>query len=212
MKKLKPTTDNNVRFHLYLLVLFIIIFIWSAIKPYDYFTWVLEVFPAVIALGIFMFTYDKFKFSNTTYFFIFVQATILLVGGHYTYAEVPLFNWLKDAFELSRNHFDRLGHFFQGFTPALVFCELLLRKKVLKNLNWLPFIVISICLAISASYEFVEWGTALSTGDASTAFLGTQGDVWDTQWDMFMALIGASAAMLIYFKKYKNEFGYVNVS
>ena len=197
---------ENTKFHLTLLSLFTIIFIWSAINPHDYFTWALEVLPAVIALLILWYTYDKFKFSNTTYFFIFIQASILCIGGHYTYAQVPLFNWIRDAFDFSRNHFDRLGHFFQGFTPALVACELLIRKKVLNKINWTPFVVISICLAISASYEFVEWGTAVSTGSAATAFLGTQGDVWDTQWDMFMALIGASTAMLIYFRKYKNKF------
>lgn len=198
--------EKNTKFHIMLLFLFSILFIWSAINPHDYFTWFLEVIPAIIALIILLFTYKRFTFSNTTYFFIFVQCSILLIGGHYTYAEVPFFNWIRDSFDLSRNHFDRVGHFFQGFTPALVICEFFIKKKIIQKINWAPFIVISICLAISASYEFVEWGTAVSTGDASTAFLGTQGDVWDTQWDMFMALIGSSFAMLIYFKKYRLKF------
>lgn len=205
-------TKNDYKIHLTLLGLFIILFTWSAINPHDYFTWVLEVFPAVLALGLLMFTYDKFKFSNTTYFFIFVQASILVIGGHYTYAEVPLFNWLKDSLDLSRNHYDRLGHFFQGFTPALVACELLLRKKVLNKINWTPFIIISICLAISAGYELIEFSSGMIAGDAATDFLGTQGDIWDTQWDMFMALIGASAAMIFYFKRYKDVFGYSNIN
>jgi putative membrane protein len=198
--------ENSNKFHIFLLIFFIIVFIWSAVNPKDYFTWFLEVLPAVIGLVILIVIYKRFKFSNTTYFFIFVQASILLIGGHYTYAEVPIFNWIRDTFNLSRNHFDRLGHFFQGFTPALITCEILIRKKILNKKNWIPFLVISICLAISAAYEFFEWGTALATGDSAAAFLGTQGDVWDTQWDMFMALIGASAAMLIYFKRYRDKF------
>lgn len=187
---------NSKYFHLSLLVSFILILIWSAINPKSYSTWFLEVIPAIIGITILLIIYKRFKFSNITYFFIFIEAVILAIGGHTTYAEMPLFNWLRDTFDLSRNYYDRVGHFFQGFTPALISSEILIRKKVLKKENWLPVIVVCICLAISACYEFFEWGVALAIGESAEAFLGTQGDVWDTQWDMFLALVGAVSAML----------------
>ncbi len=176
------------------------IFTWSAIKPHDYFTWFLEIFPILIALPILFFTFKKFPLSNLVYALILLHATILMVGGHYTYAEVPLFNWLRDTFDLSRNYYDRVGHFAQGFVPAMIAREILLRKQIVKNTGkknvWLFFIVCSICLSISACYEFVEWWVAVGSGTAAEAFLGTQGDVWDTQWDMFMALVGAITAQI----------------
>jgi len=176
------------------------IFTWSAIKPHDYFTWFLEIFPILIALPILFFTFKKFPLSNLVYALILLHATILMVGGHYTYAEVPLFNWLRDTFDLSRNYYDRVGHFAQGFVPAMIAREILLRKQIVKNTGkknvWLFFIVCSICLSISACYEFVEWWVAVGSGTAAEAFLGTQGDVWDTQWDMFMALVGAVTAQI----------------
>jgi putative membrane protein len=163
----------------------------SASAPHDYFTWVLEVFPIVLGVPILVATYRRFRFTPLVYRLLFVHALILMIGGHYTYAQVPLGFWMRDAFGFARNHYDRIGHFAQGFVPALVVREVLLRRSPLVRGKWLFFIVTSICLALSASYEFIEWWTALATGDAAEAFLGTQGDPWDTQWDMFLALIGA---------------------
>jgi putative membrane protein len=182
---------------LWMLGVFIAVLTWSGIRPHDYFTWGLEVAPAVLGLLVIAAFHHRFPLSELTCLFILVQAVILMVGGHYTYAENPLFAWLKEAFNLSRNYYDRLGHFFQGFTPALIIREVFLRNRVLNKPGWLPFIVACICLAISAAYEFFEWWVALASGQAAEAFLGTQGDVWDTQWDMFMALVGAVCAMLL---------------
>jgi putative membrane protein len=141
-------------------------------------------------------TYRRFPLTPLAYRLIFLHACILMVGGHYTYAEVPLGFWLRDLLGLARNHYDRLGHFAQGFVPAIVAREILLRKTPLMPGGWVFFLVTSICLAISAFYELVEWWTALASGEAATAFLGTQGDVWDTQWDMFLCLVGALTAQL----------------
>ena len=185
----------------FLLSVLALTFSWSAIHPHDYFTWFLEIFPIIIALPILIFSYKKFPLTHLLYGLILIHAIILLVGGHYTYAEVPLFNWLKDAFNLSRNYYDRVGHFAQGFVPAIVAREILLRKNIVinavKNNAWLFFIVCCICLSISATYEFVEWWVAVASGESADAFLGTQGDVWDTQWDMFIALIGAILAQIL---------------
>jgi putative membrane protein len=180
-----------------LLCVLALVFIWSAIRPHDYFTWFLEVFPVIIVLPILIFSYQKFPLTHLLYFLILLHAIILMVGGHYTYAEVPLFNWLRDTFDLSRNYYDRVGHFAQGFVPAMIAREILLRKKVVKDSVWLFFIVCCICLSISAVYEFIEWWVAVGSGTAAEAFLGTQGDVWDTQWDMFLALVGAICAQLL---------------
>lgn len=187
---------KDKKFHLFLLLSLIGILIWSVINPKDLFTWFLEVFPAVIGVSILIFIYPKFRFTNLVYFLIWIHAIILIVGGHYTYAEMPLFNYIKDIFNLSRNYYDRLGHFAQGFIPAMIMREVLLRNKVVKRGKWLFFIVASICLAISAAYELLEFAVARLTGTAAEAFLGTQGDVWDTQWDMLFALWGASTALL----------------
>jgi putative membrane protein len=180
-----------------MLGVFIAVLAWSGIRPHDYFTWGLEVAPAVLGLLVIAAFHHRFALSELTCLFILIQAVILMVGGHYTYAENPPFAWLKETFNLSRNYYDRLGHFFQGFTPALIIREVFLRNRVLNKPGWLPFIVVCICLAISAAYEFFEWWVALASGQAAEAFLGTQGDVWDTQWDMFMALVGAVCAMLL---------------
>jgi putative membrane protein len=184
-----------------LLVLFSLILVWSAIGPHDYFTWFLEVLPALFGIGILWALYPTFAFSNFTYLFVFIQATILVIGGHYTYAENPAFEWLKETFSFSRNYYDRIGHFFQGFTPALIAREYLIRNSIVAKPRWLPFFVVCICLAASAGYEFFEWWVALYSGEAASAFLGTQGDVWDTQWDMFMALIGALTALLFFTRR-----------
>jgi len=178
-------------------LIFLSVFIWSAIPPHDYFTWGLEVAPAIIGLALLLCTYRHFRFTTLTYWLMLIHAIILMIGGHYTYAEVPLFNWIKDAFELSRNNYDKVGHFAQGFIPAIIVREILIRKSPLETGKWLFFIVVSICLAISAFYEFIEWWVAIATGTAAEAFLGTQGYAWDTQSDMLYAFCGAIIALLI---------------
>jgi putative membrane protein len=185
----------------YLLALlagFALVLTWSVIRPHDYFTWVLEIFPAVIALAVLVLTYPRFQFTTPIYVLIFLHACILFVGGHYTYAEVPLFNWVRDHFHLARNDFDRVGHFAQGFVPALVAREVLLRNKIVLKRGWLFYIILSVCLAISAAYELLEWRVAVASGSAADAFLGTQGDPWDTQEDMATALVGALTALLVF--------------
>lgn len=169
----------------------------SGISPHDYFTWSLEVFPAIIALAIIYFTHKTFPLSNLLYSLILIHCFVLFIGGHYTYAEVPLFNSLKELLHQQRNNYDKVGHFIQGFVPAIVAREILIRKKVFHKLGWLSFICISICLAISAFYELIEAFVAIVTGDSAEAFLGTQGYIWDTQSDMFFALIGALVALIL---------------
>ena len=181
------------------------VFIWSGIHPHDYFTWFLEVVPAVLAAPILFFTRRRFRFTALVYFLIAIHMMILFVGGHYTYAEVPLFNWIRDAFHLARNHYDRLGHFAQGFVPAMIARELLLRTSPLQRGKWLSFLVVCVCMAISAAYELFEWRVAVATGSAADAFLGTQGDPFDTQNDMAMALIGAISALLVLSRVHDGE-------
>ena len=180
-----------------LLSILVAVFIWSAVAPHDYFTWILEVFPVLIALPLLLATGRRFPFSRLAYALMLVHAVILIVGGHYTYVEMPLFNWLRDEFGLARNYYDRLGHLAQGFVPAIVTREILLRRSPLPTGKWLFFLVTCVCLAISALYEMLEWWVALASGSDATAFLATQGDVWDTQWDMFLALLGALAALTL---------------
>jgi putative membrane protein len=182
---------------LVILLIVVVVFVWSAIRPHDYFTWILEVFPAIIGACVLAATYRNFKFTTVVYVLIAAHAIILMIGGHYTYAEVPLFNWIRDEFALNRNHYDRVGHFAQGFVPALIAREVLLRKSPLRRGRWLFFIVVSICLAFSALYELFEWLVSEATGSAGDAFLGTQGDVFDTQKDMAMALVGAITSLLL---------------
>ncbi len=165
--------------------------IWSGIDPHDRFTWFLEIFPALLGAAALLATNRRFKFSQLAYTLLFFHALVLIYGGKHTYALNPAFEWLKEALDLERNYYDRLGHFAQGFVPAVIVREVLLRTSPLTRGKWLFFIVTSICLAISAVYEFIEWWVAVGTGEAADAFLGTQGDVWDTQWDMFLATIGA---------------------
>lgn len=169
----------------------------SGLKPYDRFTWLLEVLPIVIALPILICTYRRFPLSDLVYRLLFLHALILMMGGHYTYARVPLGFWVQEIFHTARNHFDRLGHFAQGFVPAILTREVLLRRSPLMPGKWLFFLVTCVCLAISAGYEFIEWWTALIAGHSAEDFLGTQGDIWDTQWDMFLALVGAISAQLL---------------
>jgi putative membrane protein len=170
---------------------------WSAIAPKDYPTWALEVAPAIIGLIILAFTYNSFRLTTLLYSLILAHCVVLIVGGHYTYAEVPLFDYLKPVFGWERNNYDKLGHFMQGFVPAILAREILIRKTVVASKAWRNLFVISICLAFSAFYEMLEWAVALLTGAASEAFLGTQGYIWDTQSDMGMALLGAIAALLL---------------
>ncbi|HEY4281878.1 MAG TPA: DUF2238 domain-containing protein [Chthoniobacterales bacterium] len=184
------------RSHLALLVGVIAVLDWSGWKPYDRLTWWLETFPGMAGLIVLVFTYKRFRFTTLCYTFIALHICILCVGGHYTYAREPFFNWLRTIFHWHRNHFDRLGHLAQGFVPALIARELFLRLHVFNRPKWMPFVIVCVCLGISASYELIEWWTALISGSASTEFLATQGDVWDTQKDMFMAFIGAMSALI----------------
>lgn len=180
----------------FLLAAVAVVFVWSGWGPKDRMTWVLEVFPAVIAIPILIVTYRRLPLTTLVYVLIAVHACILMVGGKYTYADVPLFNVLRDVFHMARNEYDRVGHFAQGFVPALVAREILLRKTPLRRGAWLFFLVLSVCMAISAVYELVEWTAAEISGSAADAFLGTQGDPWDTQKDMLTCGIGALAALL----------------
>jgi putative membrane protein len=184
---------------------FFICLIASAINPKEYFTWFLEVAPALIGFVILALTYKKFTFTNFTYFFILLHCIILFVGGHYTYAEVPLFNWIKEVLHQSRNNYDKLGHFAQGFVPAIIIRELFIRKKVISNKSFFNFIIVAICLAISAAYEWIEWVVSVFTGDGGDAFLGTQGYVWDTQSDMLFASIGAICMITFLSKAHDNS-------
>lgn len=191
-----PIAPRNFRYALLLLVLAVLA--WSGWQPKDRFTWFLEVAPVLIGLPLLALTFSRFPLTLLAYVLLAVHAVILMVGGHYTYAEMPLFNWLRDTFELARNHYDRVGHVAQGFAPAIVAREILLRRSPLQPGKWLFFLTICVCMAISACYEFIEWWVALASGDEAVAFLATQGDVWDTQWDMFLALCGALAAQLLF--------------
>ena len=192
-----------------LLAIFLIVFIWSAIDPKDYFTWILEVMPAIIGLIILVFTYKRFKFTNLVYGLILIECIILMVGGHYTYAEVPLFDWIKNTFDLSRNSYDKVGHLAQGFIPAMIAREIFIRNQVINSRTWMNVIIVAICMAISVAYELIEWLVAELTGESAESFLGTQGYIWDTQSDMLYATIGAILALLtlskIHDRQIKNE-------
>ena len=161
----------------------------------DRFTWVMENFPVWLGVVAVALTHRKFPLSTLCLVLLALHSLILAVGGHYTYAKVPLGDWVRDAFHLARNHYDRLGHFAQGFVPAVLVREILMRKLVLRG-RAVAVLTVACCLAFSAFYELIEWWTALASGEGATAFLGTQGDVWDTQWDMCFALIGSSVALL----------------
>ncbi|HZF24705.1 MAG TPA: DUF2238 domain-containing protein [Steroidobacteraceae bacterium] len=182
---------------LILLLLVAIALAISAVHPADRITWWLEVAPIFLVVPVLIFTARRFPLTHLLYVLIAVHCVILMLGGHYTYAQVPFGFWLQDLLDLSRNPYDRIGHFAQGFVPAIAAREILLRQTPLRRGGWLFFIVASICLAISACYEFIEWFSAVVGGGAADAFLGTQGDVWDTQWDMLTALIGAITAQLV---------------
>lgn len=171
--------------------------VWSGLYPKDYLTWLLETAPAMIALIVLVATRKQFRLTNLAYCLILIHSLILMIGGHYTYAEVPLFNWLKDVFDLGRNHYDKVGHFAQGFVPAIIAREILIRRKVVSSNKWRNFFIVCICLAISAIYEMLEWWIALLSKQAAEAFLGTQGYAWDTQSDMACAWVGAVLALAL---------------
>ena len=176
--------------------IFFSVLIWSGINPKDYLTWLLETAPSMMAFIVLIVTRRRFPLTGLAYGLILFLSLILMIGGHYTYAEVPLFDWFKDVFNQDRNNFDKLGHFAQGFVPAIVAREIIIRNHVLKNTNWLNFFVVCICLAISAFYELIEWCVAIINKEAAESFLGTQGYIWDTQSDMAFALVGAMVALV----------------
>lgn len=180
-----------------LIALFFIGLITSAINPHDYFTWMLEVFPGVVGLLILVFTFKKFRFSDLTYVLILIHCYILFIGGHYTYAEVPLFDWIKELFHQSRNNYDKVGHFAQGFVPSMIIREIFIRNQIVKKGAWLSFLTVCVCISVSVFYEFLEWFVAIVSGQSAEAFLGTQGYVWDTQSDILYATIGA-ICMLVF--------------
>lgn len=190
------TAQARWRAPVMLLLVVAVALVWSSIGPKDRTTWWLEVLPIFIAVPLLLLTYRRFPFTRLAYVLIAVHALVLTLGAHYTYAEVPLGFWVRDLLDLGRNHYDRLGHFVQGFVPAVVVREILLRSTPLRGGGWLFFLTTAVCLAISAMYELLEWASAILGGSAADAFLGTQGDVWDTQWDMFVCLIGAIAAQI----------------
>lgn len=184
--------------------------IWSGINPKDRFTWFLEVMPAVIGAMALAYTYKTFKLTPLLYVLILIHCIILMVGGHYTYAEVPLFDYFKDIFGFSRNNYDKVGHFAQGFVPALIAREIILRKNIIAGAAWQVFFIMSFCLALSAFYELIEWWVALATGENARAFLGTQGYLWDTQSDMGLALLGAVTALISLSKIHSRQLSYVS--
>jgi putative membrane protein len=177
--------------------IFFLVLLWSAIHPKDYLTWLMETLPAMIAFVFLLVTRKRFPLTDLLYGLILIHCIILMIGGHYTYAEVPFFDWLKEIGVFERNNYDKIGHFAQGFVPAMITREIIIRNDILKREGWLNFFVICVCLAISAFYELIEWWVALLMGQNAEAFLGTQGYIWDTQSDMAYALFGATVALVI---------------
>lgn len=195
------------------IAIFLAVFIWSAINPKDYPTWFLEVSPAVLGAAILWYTRDSFPLTQLTYILILIHCVILMVGGHYTYADVPLFDWIREEFGQTRNNYDKLGHFVQGFVPAIIAREIIIRKNVFNSTLWRDFFIVCFCLGFSAFYELIEWWVALLSEEAAESFLGTQGYTWDTQSDMFYALIGAVLALLLLGKLHDRQLaadGYID--
>ncbi|MFK7816053.1 MAG: DUF2238 domain-containing protein [Gammaproteobacteria bacterium] len=189
------------------LVVFFAVLVWSGIQPKDQLTWFLEVLPAVMGIVILAFSYNRFRLTPLVYFLILVHSVILMVGGHYTYAEVPLFDYFKEWFGFARNNYDKVGHLAQGFVPALIAREIIVRKDIIPSSFWQFFFIVCFCLAFSAFYELIEWWAALIVGEDADAFLGTQGYVWDTQSDMGLALLGAIVALLMLSKLHDKQLG-----
>ncbi len=188
----------SVRLLWFLLAVFVLVLGWSAYQPYDFMTWVLEASPAMLGAIILLVTYQRFKLSGLLYVLIFLHALVLVVGAHYTYAKVPYFDGFMQFVWPERNNYDKLGHFFQGLVPAILCRELVVRFEVFNSRAWMNFFIVSFCLGFSAFYELIEWWVALLSQEASDSFLGTQGYVWDTQSDMFLALMGAITALLVF--------------
>lgn len=178
------------------LFIYFAVLIWSVINPKDLFTWFLEVLPAIIALVVLALSYKKFRLTPLVYSLILIHCIILMVGGHYTYAQVPLFDFFKEIFQQDRNNYDKVGHFMQGFVPAMIAREIIIRKNIITIESWRNFFIICFCLGFSAFYELVEWWVAIYTGESANDFLGTQGYIWDTQSDMAWALFGAILALI----------------
>ncbi len=189
--------------YFYLLIFFSFL-LWSGINPKDQFTWFLEVLPAIIGIIILMATYKNFKLTTLVYTLILIHCIILMIGGHYTYAQVPFFDYIKEVFNQDRNNYDKIGHFAQGFIPAMVAREILIRKNIIPLAKWRDFFIVCFCLGFSAFYELIEWWVALLSGEDAEAFLGTQGYIWDTQSDMGLALLGAIVALVL-FSKYHDK-------
>jgi len=183
---------------------------WSGINPKDLLTWFLEVLPALIGIVVMALTYNSFRLTPLLYILILIHSVILMVGGHYTYAEVPLFDYFKEWFGLARNNYDKVGHLAQGFVPALIAREIIIRKNIIPSHCWQLFFIICFCLAFSALYELIEWWAAIAVGDDAEAFLGTQGYVWDTQSDMGLALLGAIIALLTLSKLHDQQLERLN--
>ena len=179
------------RWHLVLLASFVLILAWSGYAPADRFVWILEVLPAILGAVILIAIYGRIRLTMLVYGLIWLHALVLMLGGHWTYSDMPLFDWLQDEYGLARNYYDRVGHLFQGIVPAMIAREVFIRESVVRGPKWRYFLVCCVALAISAVYEFAEWWIAVASGTAADTFLATQGDVWDTQWDMLLALIGA---------------------
>ena len=190
--------------HVVLIILFFAGLLVSGVNPHDYFTWILEVFPAIIGFIVLVLTYKRFKFSYLTYVMILVHCYVLFIGGHYTYAEVPAFNWIRDTFHQVRNNYDKVGHFTQGFVPAIITRELFIRLNVVQKRRWMAFITVCVCTTISVLYEFLEWFVSIASGQSGDSFLGTQGYVWDTQSDMLYAMIGG-ICMVVFFAKTQDK-------
>lgn len=183
--------------YLTLVVLFFAGLIISAIRPHDYFTWILEVFPAILGFLVLVVTFKYFRFTYLTYVFILLHCYILFIGGHYTYAMVPAFDWIRDVLHQTRNNYDKVGHFFQGFVPAMIIREIFVRRQIIQRKGWIAFLTICVCATISVLYELLEWLVSVTSGSAGDSFLGTQGDIWDTQSDMMFAIIGATCMVLL---------------
>jgi len=195
------------RWHVALLASFAAVLIWSGISPADRFVWMLEVMPAVIGAVVLIVIYPRIKLTMLVYCLIWLHALVLMVGGHWTYSEMPLFNWLRDEYGLARNYYDRVGHVFQGLVPAMIAREIFIRADVIRGRIWRYFLVCCVVLAISAFYEFVEWWVSVASGEAADAFLATQGDIWDTQWDMFLALCGAAVVQPVLGRWHDRQLG-----
>lgn len=192
------------------IITFAVVFIWSGINPKDQFTWLLEVLPAIIGVVVMAMTYKTFKLTPLVYILILIHCIVLMIGGHYTYADVPFFDYLKDVFNFTRNNYDKVGHFVQGFVPALITREILIRKNVIPDINWRNFFILCFCLGFSAFYELIEWWVALASGEDAVAFLGTQGYIWDTQSDMGLALLGAILGLITLSKLHDKQLLNIN--